>query len=426
MGPVNSDHVRAAVADAHRAHWSRVLAATVRTVADLDLAEDCVQDAYAAALLSWERDGVPDRPVGWLIQTARNRAFDLFRREGRLRDKLSLLIEPVEGGEEWTEPGFAEAEDTVIPDDRLRLVFLTCHPALSSEAQMALTLRLVCGMTTVDIARTFLVSDSTMAARLTRAKHKIRAARIPMQLPAAQDLPERLQIVLGVIYALFSAGHTAPSGPNLMRLDLAEEAVRLGRLVRELMPREPEAAGLLGLLLATHARRATRVDAKGQLIRFPDQDRSQWDGKAILEAQALLDEALSPSTPGRFALEAAIALEYLRAPTYEDTAWPEILKLYNALLRVWPSPVVALNRAVVLSMVEGPEAALGEVERLQEDGRLLSYHYLSAVRADLLERLGRAEEAAGARRAAREHTRNDVERAALSEKSDPLTSGDRG
>jgi RNA polymerase sigma-70 factor (ECF subfamily) len=350
---VTPEAVGRAVADAHRREWAAVLAATVRVTRDLDLAEECVQDAYTAALRDWARDGVPARPGAWLTTAARHKALDLLRRAKTLRSKLHLLVEPA-----------PEDDLPTAGDDPLRLIFLCCHPALALEAQVALTLRLVCGVATPDVASAFLVSESTMAARVTRAKKKIVAARIPFRLPAAAELPDRLDAALTVVHLLFSTGHTAPSGTELTRTDLMARALELARLLADLMPDEAEVRGLLALLLASHARRATRVSADGRLLLLSEQDRSAWDRSAIAEADRLVVGALRAARPGRFALEAAIATLHAMAPTYADTDWPQILVLYNELLAVWPSPVVALNRAVALGMVDGPAAALAAVTAL--------------------------------------------------------------
>jgi RNA polymerase sigma-70 factor (ECF subfamily) len=307
-------------------------------------------------------------------------------------------------------------------DDRLRLIFTCCHPALAAEAQVALTLRLVCGVATPDIARAFLVSEPTMAARITRAKKKIAVARIPYRVPRQAELPERLHAVLNVVHLLFTAGHTAPSGPSLVLADLVERAMQLTRMLRELMPDEAEVRGLHALLLVTDARRATRADARGRLIRLEDQDRSRWDRAALAEAETLITACLRAVGPGRYVLQAAIASLYAEAPAYEQTDWPQLVALYDELLRVWPSPVVALNRAVPLAMAAGPEVALAEVERLERDGGLAGYQYLPAVKADLLTRLGRGDEAAAAYRRGLELTANEAERAFLTERLTTLRS----
>ncbi|MGH3491015.1 MAG: RNA polymerase sigma factor, partial [Actinopolymorphaceae bacterium] len=331
--------VEAAIVEAHRREWALVLAATVRVAGDLDLAEECVQEAYASALQTWARDGIPRNPAAWLTTAAKRRAMDAIRRERTFRSKLPLLVEPeqvVEDtavdqliGQEWEDP-----EDSV-PDERLRLIFTCCHPALAQEAQLALTLRLVCGVPTPDIARGFLVSEPTMAARLTRAKKKIAGARIPYRVPRSAELPDRLRSVLGVIQLLFTTGHTAPSGVDLVRADLIERALHLARMLRELMPDEAEVGGLLALLLVTDARRATRMDAAGRLQRLEEQDRSLWDAGAIAEAHDLIVAALRTAGAGRYTLQAAIASLYAEAPSYDSTDWPQIVTLYDRLLQVW-------------------------------------------------------------------------------------------
>ena len=390
--------VREAVAEAYRAQWALVLAATVRVARDLDLAEECVQEAYTQALAAWERDGIPGNPGGWLVTTARRRALDAIRREQVFRRKLPLLLVP-------DEP--AEDEEAV---DRLRLVFTCCHPALARDAQVALTLRLVCGVGTGDIARAFLVSEATMAARVTRAKKKIAAARIPFRIPRGPDLPERLDAVLAVVHLLYTAGHTAPSGEELLRVGLVEKALHLSRMLHALMPDEPEVAGLLALVLLTDARRVSRTDVQGRLLRLAEQDRTEWDQAAIAEGRDLVLRGLRRGRAGRYLLQAAIAGLHAEAPRYADTDWPQIVTLYDRLREVWPSPVVALNRAVAVAMATGPEAGLREVEALENDPRLAGYHYLPAIKADLARRLGRDAEAAIAYRDALELTENTAER----------------
>ena len=407
-----SPAARAAVEAAHRREWGFVLAATARVVRDLDLAEECVQDAYLAALAAWTQQGVPHNPAAWLTTTARRKALDALRRDKTFRAKLPLLAEP----DPAPDAGSGPVPD--IADDRLRLVFTCCHPALAREAQVALTLRLVCGLTTAEIAAAFLVPEATMAARVTRAKKKIAAARIPYRVPPAADLPDRLDAVLTVIHLLYTTGHTAPGGDGLVRDDLADRAISLARLVAELMPDEREARGLLALLLLSHARRATRTDADGRLLLLADQDRGRWDPAAISAGTELVAGALRGAgrggRPGRFALQAAIAAVHAEAPSYDATDWPEILGLYDELLRAWPSPVVALNRAVALAMVAGPAAGLAQIAALeQQDSRLASYRYLPAAKADLLRREGRRAEAAQAYRAALELAGNEAERAFL-------------
>ncbi|WP_308466384.1 RNA polymerase sigma factor [Rathayibacter soli] len=407
--------VQSAIRDAHRRGWALVLAATARVARDLDLTEECVQEAYASALVAWLRDGIPDNPLAWLTTTAKRRAVDAIRREMVLRSKLPLLVEPEKLVDDVTSKEPVEPA-AGVQDERLRLIFMCCHPALAQDGQLALTLRLVCGVSTADIARAFLVSEPTMAARMTRAKKKIVSARIPYRVPGSAELPEGLRGVLGVVYLLFTAGYTAPTGSSLMRADLVDQALHLARMLRELMPDEREVWGLLGLLLATDARRATRVDGDGRLLRLKDQDRSLWNHSAIAEARGLIMDGLHGGQPGRYVLQAAIACLYAEAPTYGQTDWPQIVNLYDALIGVWPSPVVALNRTVAVAMAFGPANALAELEELERDSRLAGYQYLPAIKADLLHRLGRDDDALIAYRRALELTENEVEREFLTDR----------
>ncbi|MFG2042011.1 RNA polymerase sigma factor [Dactylosporangium sp. NPDC048998] len=385
-----------------------MLAATVRVARDLDLAEECVQDAYVSAMDAWLRQGVPANPGAWLTTAAQRRALNAHKRAATLRSKLPLLVIPDE-----SDISEMSDDDDPFPDDRLRLVFTCCHPALAREAQLALTLRLVCGLTTEEIARAFLVSEPTMAARVTRAKKKIAAARIPYRVPSAGELPERLDAVLTVVHLVFTTGHAAPTGAALLRHDLVERALDLARTLCALMPDEREALALLALMLLHDARRATRVDAGGRLLLLEEQDRTRWDRGQIAEGLRLVRAALRGGRPGRFALQATIAALYTEAPTYADTDWRQLRDVYDLLLAAWPSPVVALNRAVVVSMLDGPAAGLALMDVLAQDPRLAGYHYLPAARADLLRRLGRREEARAAYEAAIARCDNAVERAFL-------------
>jgi RNA polymerase sigma-70 factor (ECF subfamily) len=413
-GDGGAEHVRSAVADAYRREWAFVLAATARVAGDIDIAEECAADAFGAALDTWLRDGIPTKPGAWLTTTARRRALDVLRREKSLRAKLPLLID--------TRGGYEDAEQPdVIPDDRLRLVFTCCHPAIGREAQVALTLRLVCGLSTGEIAQAFLVSEPTMAARVTRAKKKISAARIPYRVPGTTDLPDRLDAVLTVVHLLFTTGHTAPTGDQLVRHDLVDRAIDLARMLLLLMPDEREVRGLLALMLLTDARRATRLDADGRLLLLEEQDRARWDVAAIEEGRALVFEALRGGRPGRFTLQAAIAALHSEAPAWEATDWRQILDLYDVLLTAWPSPVVALNRAVAVAMADGWAAGLAEVERLEADPRLTGYRYLSATKADMLRRLERPTQAAAAYREALALTDNAAERRFLARRLDEVT-----
>jgi len=405
-GAYSGGDVARAVADAHRSDWAFVLAATVRVTADIDLAEECVQDAYVAAMDAWQRTGVPARPGAWLTTTARRRAIDALRRENTLRRKLPLLV--VREGDDMSDD-----DRDAIPDDRLRLVFTCCHPALAREAQVALTLRLVCGLSTAEIAAAFLVTEATMAARVTRAKRKIAGARIAYRVPEARELPDRLDAVLTVIHLVFTTGHAAPSGARMVRADLVDRALWLTRMLRGLMPDEPEVRGLLALLVLTDARRETRSGEDGRLLLLEEQDRGRWDRDAIAEGKDLVLGALRGGRPGRFALQAAIAAVHADAPSYAETSWAEIRGLYDALLRVWPSPVVALNRSVAVAMTDGPAAALAEMDALEAGGALRGYRYLPAARADMLRRLGEYRSAEIAYGQALELCENDAERAFL-------------
>lgn len=380
-----------------------MLAATARVAGDFDVAEECVQDAYLSALDAWTRDGIPTKPGAWLTATAKRKALDLLRRDKVFRTKMPMLVE-----REETEDH--EEEEDAVPDDRLRLIFTCCHPAIAREAQVALTLRLVCGVTTGDIAHAFLVSETTMAARVTRAKKKITAARIPYRVPGAAELPERLDAVLSVLHLLYTTGHTAPSGTDLVREDLIDRAVHLTRMLLALMPDEPEVRGLLALLLLTDARRATRTDADGRLVTLEDQDRTGWNRDMIEEGRGVVLGAFRTGRVGRYALQAAIASLHAIAPSYEQTDWRQIVGLYDELQKTWASPVVTLNRTVALFMADGPEPALAQIAELERDGRLDGYHYLPAVKADLLRRLGRNDEAARAYGWALDLVDNDAER----------------
>ena len=384
-----------AVDEAYRREWATVLAATVRLVGDLDLAEECVQDAFVRAVEVWTAEGVPPNPGGWLTTTARRRAVDVLRREQTLRRKLPLLVPE--------DPG-------PPPPDLLRLVFTCAHPALAPDARLTLTLRMVCGLSTAQIAAAMLVPEATAAARLTRAKKKVTAARIPYRVPAERDLPARLDTVLGVVHLVHTAGHTAADGDSLLQVDLVERAIDLARTLHRLMPDEREVRGLLALLLLTDARRPARTDAAGDLVLLEDQDRSLWRADLVAEGRALVRSAIGRS---RYVIQAAIAAVHAEAATWADTDWPQILGLYDLLLTVEPSPVVALNRAVAVAMVDGPDAGLVATDALADDPRLRGYPYLPATRADLLRRLGRHAEAAQAYREALDLTRNGAERAYL-------------
>ena len=359
-----------------------MLATLIRTTGDFDLAEDAVQDAVVEALQAWPRTGVPDNPGAWLTTVARRRALDRVRRESVRVEKEAAAAITLLGHHEPS-----PSAESMVRDDALRLVFTCCHPALAFDAQVALTLRTVCGLATADIAAVFLVPEATMGQRISRAKKKIAVARIPYRVPADHELPDRLRAVLAVVYSIFTAGHAS------VRVDLAEEAIRLGRLLLDLVNDEPEVAGLLALMLATHARTDARLDAGGDVVLLADQDRTRWDHTAIGEAAGMIDRALRRRRPGPYQVQAAIACLHGLAPTWDATDWPQILELYDVLLRLQPTPVVELNRAVALGEVEGPAAALARLDDAALDG-LDGWHLYWSTRADFLRRLDRSDEAA--------------------------------
>ena len=407
--------VAAAVAEAHRREWAFVLAATVRVTRDIDLAEECVQDAYAQALATWADRGVPAKPGAWLTTVARRRALDLLRREVTLRRALPLLVDD--------EP--AAAAGGPFPDDRLRLIFTCCHPSLATEAQVALTLRLLCGLSTAEVARAFLVAEPTMAARITRAKKKISTARIPYRMPSVADLPERTEAVLAVVHLLFTTGHTAPAGADLIRRDLVERALDLARMLRALLPDDADVAALLALILLTDARRETRIAPDGRLLLLAEQDRDRWDAAQIAEGIDLVEQALRRRPRSRHTLQAAIAAVHAQARSWADTDWGRVVDLYDTLAEVWPSPVVALNRAAALGFARGPEAGLAALEPLSAEPQLAGYGYLPAARAAFLAELGRVAEAREAYEEAILLTENAVEREFLAGRLAELESSGR-
>jgi RNA polymerase sigma-70 factor (ECF subfamily) len=394
-----------AVEAVYRSDWGRIVATLIRLVGDFEVAEEAAQEAFTAAVNQWRTAGIPESPRAWIIQTARHKAIDRLRRQTRFAEKLESYTAQ-ELGRASGEPDYDPNE---IPDDRLRLIFTCCHPALALEAQVALTLRTLGGLETEEIARAFLVPTATMAQRLVRAKRKIRDARIPYAVPGTSDMPERLDAVLTAIYLIFNEGYAATRGKPLVRTDLCAEAIRLGRLVRTLLAPQPppEATGLVALMLLHDARRNARLDEEGDLVLLEDQDRGRWDQRQIAEALPLVEDALRGG-PGPFAVQAAIAALHCEAARAAETDWPQIVQLYDLLERLQPSPIVSLNRAAAVAMVDGPKAALALIDAVA--GELENYHLLHAARADLLRRSGSFEEAAKAYRRALALAGNESER----------------
>ncbi|MFD0362259.1 RNA polymerase sigma factor [Nocardia sp. GCM10030253] len=403
----------AVIEDVFTEHYGRAVASLIRVFGDIGVAEDAVQDAFTAAVQRWPSDGLPPSPPGWIITTARNRAIDRLRRESSRADRHA-------------EAALLHAEDEqvdsgAVHDDRLRLIFTCCHPALALNARVALTLRLLGGLTTAEIARAFLTSESTMAQRLVRAKGKIRDARIPYRVPGDTDLPDRLRAVLAVVYLIFTEGHTASSGSRLVREDLCGEAIRLGRLITELMPDEPEAHGLLALMLLTESRRAARTNPDGALVPLPEQDRTRWDRTLIAEGHIIVRECLRRNQPGPYQIQAAINAVHTDASDATATDWHQILHLYNQLAAIAPNPVVLLNRAVAVAEVDGPQAALTLLDNID----LANHHLFHAIRADLLRRLGRDTEAASAYDQAIDRTENLAEQTFLRSRRETLAATDQ-
>ena len=393
-----------AVDAVYHSDWGRIVSVLIRQFGDFDVAEESAQEAFAAAVDQWRTEGVPEFPRAWIIQTAKHKAIDRIRRQSTFQEKLDSYAETAPISEE---PDYDTEE---IPDDRLRLIFTCCHPALAPEAQVALTLRTLGGLETDEIARAFLVPAATMAQRLVRAKRKIRDARIPYKIPDTHDMPERIDAVLTVIYLVFNEGYASTRGEQLVRTDLCAEAIRLGRLVNLLMVRPPaEAIALVALMLLHDSRRRARVDHQGDLVVLEEQDRERWDRRQIAEALPLVEEALRDN-PGPFALQAAIAAEHCKAARAEVTDWRRIVQLYSMLERVQPSPIVSLNRAVAVAMVDGPGIALALIDDLAAGGELDNYHLLHAARADLLRRVGSPAEAAHSYERALELVTNESER----------------
>ena len=392
-----------AVADAHRHEWAFVMAATIRITRDFDVAEECVQDAFARALATWSQQGVPKNPGAWLTTVARRRAIDIGRRHDvAVRSQRFLVVDDSVQGDELVESQFE--------DDRLRLIFTCAHPSLAIDTQVALALRMLCGLSTTEVAKAFLVKESAMAARLTRAKKKIALARIPYRVPERAELRGRIDAVLLVVHLLFTTGHTSPVGEDLSQVDLVERALDLARMLSDLLPDDAEVASLLALILLTDSRRGARVGPEGEFLALADQDRSKWHRDSIDEGLVLVGESIRRGRPGRFTLMAAIAAVHSSAPHWDETDWIEIVGLYDLLLDAWPSPVVSLNRAVAVSFAQGPLAGLEAIEALSVDPQLSTYPYLAAARGDCLERLERFSEARESFNEAAMLTENQVER----------------
>jgi RNA polymerase sigma-70 factor (ECF subfamily) len=405
MSVTTPELVRDAVDGVYRTESRRILATLIRLLGDFELAEEAMQDAFAAALRQWPREGVPQNARAWLVSVGRFKAIDATRRRARFDASLADLAEQLDADARRA----AENDLEWIADDSLRLIFTCCHPALSADARMALTLREVCGLTTEEIARAFLTAPPTVAQRIVRAKGKIRDARLPYQVPSPDELPERLETVLHVVYLVFNEGYSASSGESLTRADLSGEAIRLGRLVLELLP-EPEVAGLLALMLLQESRRIARTSATGDLVLLEDQDRSSWNRAQIAEGVSLVERALASRRFGPYTLQAAIAAVHAEARSAAETDWAQIVGLYGYLYRLHPSPVVELNRAVAVAMAEGPASGLALVDSILERGELADYHLAHSARADLCRRLGRTEEAEAAYRRALSLTQQETER----------------
>ena len=396
-----------AVARFYRDEFGRILASVIRSIGDFELAEDAVQEAFAAALEQWPRDGMPDNPRAWIVGVARNKAIDRMRRQSRFAERSDEVRRMIEDEHAYATPPMS---DSAVPDERLSLIFTCCHPALAQEAQIALSLRTLCGLSTDEIARLFLVPPVTMAQRLVRAKRKIAASRIPYETPQRERLDERLDAVMTVIYLVFTEGYTATAGSELVRRDLAAEAIRLGRILVELMPDEPEPRGLLAMMLLHDARRDARVDENGEMVLLDDQDRTRWHRAQIDEGLMQSAAALNVPSPGPYALQGAIAAEHARPSAPAQTDWPRIAQLYAKLLEQRPNPVVELNRAVAIAMAQGPEAGLTMISEIEARGELNDYYLMWSTKADLLRRTNRLTDAQQCYRRALELVRSDPER----------------
>lgn len=412
------EQVRESLDSIYHAESGRILATLIRLLGDFDLAEDAVHDAFTAALERWPQDGVPDNPRAWLISTGRFKAIDALRRRARFDASQEKIVEQFEAGSSDMATGPEEG----VEDDQLRLIFTCCHPALAPEARAALTLREVCGLTTEEIARAFLTSAPTIAQRIVRAKAKIRDARIPYQVPSPEELPERLETVLQVVYLVFNEGYSATSGASLTRADISAEAIRLGRLLLELLP-EPEVMGLLALMLLQESRRRARTSATDELILLDNQDRSLWNREQIDEGVKLVERSLLSRRFGTYTLQAAIAAVHSEAPDAASTDWPQIVALYSALAEVEPSPIVELNRAVAVAMRDGPEAGLALIDAIRKRGDLTDYHFTHSARADLCRRLGRTTEACASYERALALTQSEPERKFYEDRLRELSQG---